>query len=80
MQCIGVDGCAGERGSRKTTSLSHAPDAWVQGGKDGFGALGAGMAPLSCFGKEMRFTRKVHKVCICCQKGHGADVIRDDII
>lgn len=70
----------GKGGSRKTASISHTPDAWVQGGRDGFRALRAGMAPLSHFGKEMRFTRRVRKVCICCQQGHGASVIHDDII
>lgn len=75
-----MDRCAAERGSRKTASISHAPNAWVQGGRDGFGALGAGMAPLTHFVKEMRFTRRVHKVCICCQQCLGANVTLDDII
>lgn len=79
-QCVGVDRCAGERGSWNTASISHIPDAQVQAGRDGFGALGAGMAPLSLFGKEMRFTSRVHKVCMCCQQGHGAGIIHHDII
>lgn len=68
------------KGQQENCIISHAPDAWVQGGRDGFRALGAGLASLSHFGKEMKFTRGVHKVCICCQQGHGANVIHYDII